>query len=339
MKNPITKFVQQKISWITEVSHYRDLARKHGKNLVPRQQNMHNIKPKDILLFAVMKNEAHRLSFFLDYYRKLGVNHFVLVDNGSTDHFSDIVSDCNDITTFHTEASYKESNYGMHWCNHLLLKYGCGHWCMTCDPDEFLVYPYMETRDLRDLTSYLDSLRESSFFTVMLDMYSDTAVEESYYQEGDNPLTACPYFDGTGYSKIYIKNYKNMFVQGGVRKRIFYSQNPGKAPALNKVPLIKWASHYAYVESMHMAIPRRLNSVCYSSKTSGALLHYKFISQLITKVQEEETAQQHWDNSSEYQKYGEAIKQRTLLHDPSVSVRFEDWRTLARQGLINLGEW
>lgn len=335
----IAKFFTQKRKWLSEVAYFRSLAAQHGKSLQITRDNTGKICKSDILLFAVMKNEAHRLSFFLDYYRKLGVNHFILVDNGSTDHFTEIVSDCDDITTFYTEASYKESNYGMHWCNNLLLKYGCGHWCMTCDPDEFLVYPHIETRDLRDLTSYLDSLRESSFFTVMIDMYSDTAVEESYYTEGEDPLTVCPFFDATGYSKSYSSSFKNIFIQGGIRKRLLYSQNPKKAPALNKVPLIKWDSHYAYVESMHMAIPRRLNAVYWDPKTTGALLHFKFISQLVNKVQEEETAQQHWDNSSEYQKYGEAIKQRTLLHEPSVSVRFEDWRTLARHGLINLGEW
>lgn len=337
--NAATKFIIQKKQWLSEVSYFRSLASKHGKNLRLVRDNTKKITSKDILLFAVMKNEAHRLSFFLDYYRKLGVNHFLLVDNGSSDHFSDVVSECDDITTFFTNASYKESNYGMHWCNHLLLKYGCGHWCMTCDPDEFIIYPHIETRDLRDLTAYLDSIRESSFFTVMIDMYSDTAVEESYYSEGEDPLKVCPYFDSTGYTKSYNNNFRNIFIQGGVRKRLLYNQNPSKAPALNKVPLIKWASHYAYVESMHMAIPRRINSVFSDPKTTGALLHYKFISQLINKVREEETAQQHWDNSSEYQKYGEAIKQRTLLYDPSVSVRFEDWRTLARHGLINLGEW
>jgi hypothetical protein len=338
LKKPVKKIIRL-LAGSSPTSRLHRLARLHGKDLELRQNHLAAIKKNDVLLFAVMKNEAHRLRFFIDYYRKLGVSHFILVDNGSADHFNEVVAGQGDITTYYTAASYKASNYGMHWCNDLLRRHGCGHWCMTCDPDEFLVYPYMETRDLLDLTAYLDSLRESSFFTTMIDMYGDRAVEESFYREGEDPLSVCAYFDGTGYSKTWYSRYENTFIQGGVRRRMFYADNPGKAPALNKVPLIKWQKHYAYVESMHMALPRRLNHVFACSKTSGALLHFKFISQLVDKVKDEELAQQHWDNSSEYKKYGEAIKTRTLLHEPSVSVRYENWRTLARFGLVNLGEW
>jgi len=339
MMRQLIKILRQKKQWLAEVAALHKKAIWHSRDLQMRQKNTGNIRPRDIIVFAVMKNEAHRLRFFLDYYRKLGVGHFILVDNGSTDHFQEVVAGQGDISTFFTTASYKEANYGMYWANYLLLRYGCGHWCLTCDPDEFLVYPYVETRDLRDLTEYLDSLQERSFFTTMIDMYSDRPVEESYYPEGDNPLTTCPYFDETGYSKSYDPNFRNTFVQGGVRRRLLYGDNPEKAPALNKIPLVKWAPHFAYVESMHMAIPRRLNSVCYTTKTSGALLHFKFISQLVEKVEEEAVAQQHWDSSSEYRKYGEAIKTRTNLYEPSVSIQFENWQTLARCGLLNVGEW
>jgi len=339
MFKSVIKFLRQKKEWLSEVAYMHKKALLHARDLHVRQNNIKKIKRKDIILFAVMKNEAHRLKFFIDYYRRLGVNHFILVDNGSTDHFEEVVAGQSDISTFYTTASYKNSNFGMYWANYLLLRYGCGHWCLTCDPDEFLIYPYMETRDLRDLTEYLDSLKESAFFTTMIDMYSDKAVEQSYCREGHNPLDICPYFDATGYSKSYNSKYRNTFVQGGVRRRVLYPDNPVQAPALNKVPLIKWRFHFAYVESMHMAIPRRLNQACYKSKTSGALLHFKFISQLVDKIEEEQVAQQHWDNSSEYQKYGEAIKTKTILYEPSVSSRFENWQTLAKNGLLNVGEW
>lgn len=339
MFKPIIKILQKQKVWLDEIANQHIIAFLHARDLTKRQNNLKKIKPKDILLVAVMKNEAHRLPFFLEYYRKLGVDHFILVDNGSTDNFKEIVAGQNDISTFYTTASYKDSNFGMYWANYLLLKYGCGHWCMTCDPDEFLVYPYIETRDLRDLTDYLDSIKQLAFFTTMIDMYSDKAVEDSFYQEGDDPLLTCPYFDATGYTKSFGHDYKNAFVQGGVRRRVFYAENPVKAPALNKIPLVKWRFTYSYISSMHMAIPRKLNKTFAPSKTSGALLHFKFISQLMNKVQEEQIAQQHWDNSSEYTKYGNAIKNKTILYDASISTRFEDWQTLASCGLLNVGEW
>lgn len=331
--------IMKKLTRLKQIGKYLLLAFKHGLSLKIHQNHTKNIKDKDIILFAVMKNEAHRLPFFIDYYRELGVNHFIFVDNGSTDHFNDVVKKQSDITSFYTEASYKESNFGMHWANYLLFKYGQNHWCMTCDPDEFIVYPYMDNRDLRDLTDYLDSTRTESFFTVMLDMYADKAVEDSYYKEGTNPLSTCPYFDGNGFSKQYNADFNNYYIQGGVRRRVFYKDNPLAAPALNKLPLVKWKWSFSYISSMHMIVPNRLNQGLENRKTSGALLHYKFISQLTDKIKEEQIAQQHYDNSSEYKKYEDAIKSKTLLYNLSVSTEYKDWKTVAKLGLINKGEW
>ena len=43
------------------------------------------IAPDQILLYSTFRNERIRLPFFLNYYRDLGVNHFLMVDNGSDD--------------------------------------------------------------------------------------------------------------------------------------------------------------------------------------------------------------------------------------------------------------
>ena len=122
MQIKIRKVLKQKWVWLKEVVKYRNLAFKHGRDLRLRQNNLKKIKQNDVLLVAVMKNEAHRLAYFLDYYRKLGVNHFILVDNDSTDGFNNAVEGQEDVTTFFTSAGYKASNFGMHWANYLLYK-------------------------------------------------------------------------------------------------------------------------------------------------------------------------------------------------------------------------
>ena len=43
------------------------------------------IAPDHILLFSTLRNERIRLPYFLRYYRNLGVNHFLIVDNDSDD--------------------------------------------------------------------------------------------------------------------------------------------------------------------------------------------------------------------------------------------------------------
>jgi hypothetical protein len=170
-------------------------------------------------------------------------------------------------------------------------------------------------------------------------MYSDTTVSESVYKSGTNPLISCPYFDKHGYSKEYNNDIRNFFIQGGVRRRVFSRETPENAPALNKIPLIKWKWNYVYISSMHMALPRRLNCCIDARKTTGALLHYKFISQLDIKVKEELISKQHYNDSAEYKQYGKIINDKDHLYDTAISTRFESWLTLARLGLINIGEW
>ncbi|SFU43334.1 glycosyltransferase family 2 protein [Halomonas korlensis] len=335
----LLSWVLDKLKMVVRFATLHLCTFKHSREFNVQQDNRKKIKINDIILFSVMKDEAHRLPFFLDYYRKLGVGHFFLVDNASSDHFNEVVAGQQDVTTFYTEASYKASNFGMHWVNYLLRKYGSGHWCITCDPDEFLVYPEIDTRDLKELTSYLSSIRQESLFTCMVDMYGDRPVEECFYEEGADPLSACSFFDKSGYVKTYSEPLHNIWLQGGVRRRVFSKRKPESAPALNKVPLVKWKPHFAYVESMHMVVPRRLNETCSPIHTTGALLHFKFISQLRGKVEKELIAKQHFNDSAEYKQYDQVIKNRQGLYEPMISEKYEDWRTLARLGLINKGEW
>ena len=61
-----------------------------------------------------------------------------------------------DVSVWHTKASYRDSRFGMLWVNDLLRRHGQGRWCVVVDPDEFLVYPMMETRSLRALGQFLE---------------------------------------------------------------------------------------------------------------------------------------------------------------------------------------
>ena len=60
-------------------------ARRKSRELTPLADRTSEIRPNDILLFCTMRNEDVRLPFFLRYYRDLGVDHFLFVDNGSDD--------------------------------------------------------------------------------------------------------------------------------------------------------------------------------------------------------------------------------------------------------------
>ncbi len=60
----------------------------HARELKAVQDHTRRIESGDILLFACLRNEVIRIPYFLDYYRRAGVDHFLIVDNGSTDGLS-----------------------------------------------------------------------------------------------------------------------------------------------------------------------------------------------------------------------------------------------------------
>jgi hypothetical protein len=302
---------------------------------------MQGLRAQPILLFSTMRNERVRLPYFLDYYRKLGIDHFLIVDNGSTDGSREYLSDQLDVSVWSTSAGYKQSRFGMDWIMHLLRHHGQGNWCLTVDVDEFLVYPYCETRPLRALTDWLDSAGTRSFSSMLLDMYPKGAMHEHPYREGQNPFEIAQYFDSGNYSIRRNWPYLNLWVQGGPRARLFFADQPKQAPAMNKIPLVKWDRSYAYVSSTHMMLPRGLN-LTYEDhggeKPSGCLLHAKFLDTFAAKAEEELSRGQHYAESHEYRAYREGIsKERDLWCN--WSEKYINWRQLEILGLMSKGNW
>lgn len=321
---------------------YRPLlkAYQHGRDLTPVSDNTKAIKRGDLLAFIVLRNEAVRIPYFLDYYRQRGVNHFLFIDNDSSDGFMDCVANAADCSVWHTGASYKESKFGVHWLNCLLRKHGTGHWCLTLDPDEFLLYPHSDTRSLTELTEYLGQEGKASFFSIMLDMYSEKTVDETRYQAGQDPLDVCPWFDATGYYQDCRPTYGEWWIRGGVRRRVFFPDQPWHAPALNKTVLVKWQWYYAYIASTHIVWPNRLNRPHFSDTLAptGCLLHFKYLSLFREKVEEEMQRKEHYAGSREYTRYLDGLNSKTILWS-SGSTRLRGWRQCVNLGLMNVGRW
>ena len=299
------------------------------------------IKPGDILLFCTLRNEHIRLPYFLKYYREMGVNHFLFVDNGSTDGSGDYLAQQEDCSVWHTDASYKKSRFGVDWLNWLQMRYAHGHWCLTVDPDEFLVYPFCDTRPLRALTDWLDASSIKSFAAMLLDMYPKGRIDEQPYRMGQDPIEIANWFDAGNYVISKNHNFGNLWIQGGPRARVFFPDKPAKAPALNKIPLVKWHRSYVYASSTHMLLPRGLNLVYDEwggEKASGVLLHSKFLDTFAVKAAEELTRNQHYSASVEYKAYAASLQDNPELWC-KWSEKYINWRQLEILGLMSKGNW
>ena len=312
-----------------------------GRDLSPTSIKTEQINSGDILLFTVVRNEKPRLSYFLKYYRALGVDHFVFVDNGSDDGTREFLEKQPDVSVWSTTASYKRAKFGMDWINALLGRHAAGHWVLVVDVDEFFVFPHCDTRDLKALTGWLDASSVKSFGAMLLDMYSERPVEKTPYRSGTDPIKKLEYFDPGNYTMRRNKKYGNLWVQGGPRQRIFFEDSPERAPALNKIPLVKWKKGYVYVSSTHNLLPRGLNLVYDEwggEKATGCLLHAKFLDILKDKALEELERKQHYAASREYEAYSKKIGTGTRLWSEG-SVKYEGWRQLEELGLMSSGNW
>ncbi|WP_282029366.1 glycosyltransferase family 2 protein [Paracoccus marcusii] len=299
------------------------------------------IRKNDILALVTMRNERVRLPFFLNYYRNLGVNHFLFVNNDSDDGSGNYLAEQPDVSLWWTNAGYKRSRFGMDWINRLLAKYGHGHWCLTVDPDEFLIYPHCDSRPLPALTDWLEASGRRSFPAMLLDMYPRGHIEDEPYAEGTDPFTIARWFDPANYTISKNPYYGNLWIQGGPRTRKFFTAEPLSGPALNKTPLVSWDWRYAYVSSTHMLLPRHLNMVydeAGGEMASGCLLHAKFLSTFADKSAEELDRRQHYANSKEYKAYHAGLRGGTDLWC-SESREYADWRQLEDLGLISRGNW
>ena len=294
-----------------------------------------------ILLFSTFRNEKVRLPFFLRYYRELGVDHFLVVDNDSDDGGREYLAQQPDVSLWTTKASYKRARFGADWLNWLQRKYGHGHWSLVVDADEFFVYPFCDTRPLRALTDWLDASSIKSFSAMLLDMYPKGPFDAQPYREGQDPFEIASWFDSGNYVINRNSKFGNLWIQGGPRMRMFFADAPERAPALNKVPLVKWHRSYAYVSSTHSLLPRGLNQVYDEwggEKASGVLLHAKFLDTFGVKAAEEMARRQHYANSHEYRAYHE-----TVGTEPDLwckwSEKYINWRQLEILGLMSKGNW
>lgn len=298
------------------------------------------IRPRDVLLLVTLRNEMPRLPFFLQFYREMGIDHILVVDNGSTDGSRDYLARQPDVSIWTTEASYRSARYGIDWINWLARRHACGHWTLTVDVDEFFVYPFCDTRPIRALTDWLDASEIRSFGAMMLDMYPKGPLDEAEYRPGQDPLEVAAWFDAGNYTISRDWDYNSLWIQGGPRARAAFDEQPYQAPALNKVPLVKWRRGVVFASSTHMLLPRGLNLVfddLGGEKACGCLLHPKFLGGFERKSQEEAARGEHYAAGQEYRTYFRKLGQAELWCN--WSEKYLNWRQLEILGLMSKGNW
>jgi hypothetical protein len=277
--------------------------------------------PGAILLFATLVNAMDYLDWFLAHYRALGVDHFFMIDNGSDDGTLERLCNEDDISVFSNGESFARSGFGVLWVNHLLQRFGVGHWCFHVDSDEAFVFPGCDTgRTLRELLAFCDQRQFCSVLATELDMHPqhfDTT-------PGANSFELNCYF-GTDYIVVPSELPPYVVIQGGIRQRL-----TGLALSMQKSPLVRLATDVRYIECNHRTthLP--------TADVSGVLLHYKFVGNSHARIEQTISRGEHFGRGGSYRRLENAIRSmgsaQSLL-DPS-SQRYTGSASLVRCGLM-----
>lgn len=280
-----------------------------------------------VVLITVVKDERLRIDYFLEYYRRLGVDHFLIVDNGSSDGVLDQVRDDADVSTFVSTGDYRAARYAVDWVNGLLDRHCRGKWVLWVDADELLVFSADPDAHLHDLVDELERRGRPTLQTIMIDMYSDRPAQDNVLREGQDPLEVCRLFDARGYRQVISRDNRTGWIKGGVRGRLFFADNPNSGPALNKTPLVRWRRHRRFMKGTHQLWPSRLNG---STRLGGALLHFKFTHVAVNKIVDPAHRAVH---TSEYDAYGEV--ETIPMADPHVTTTYHSAADLVAQSIID----
>ena len=243
------------------------------------------------ILICVVKNDLYRIKILLKHYRKLGVRHFAILDNDSSDGTKEYLMEQSDVDVFLCKDQYT-TNKREAWVNRLVDCYGFNRWYLIVDSDELLVYNDDDYHDINELISYLKKKGIYRLRSIMIDMYS----KKKIFSKDINSYDQLSYFDVNTYTEQYLNNL--ICVRGGPRSRIF-SENV----LLTKYPLV-YFDKKTFQGKSHFLFPYKYNNV----ELCSGLLHFKFLSYDLEKYKIRAELGNYYNNSIQYKKYLEKYK-------------------------------
>ncbi|MDQ2095966.1 glycosyltransferase family 2 protein, partial [Rhodalgimonas zhirmunskyi] len=248
---------------------------------------------KDVICVITAKNEESRLRETLAYHHGIGLRHFILIDNMSSDGTLDLAREYG-AKIIQTGESYKDSRYGMAWVNDVLDRHCTGFWSLVVDADEMFVYPRAESRPVADFAKELEKHGYEAFGCILLDMYPEAPISTFKEVPRGKLQELYRYFDAGNFAYWPRLRSPLMGISGGVRDRIFrIGRFAHLAPiAQTKTPLVKWAAGMKYLTSTHDITPVR------APFFFGALEHYKYTPDFVQRAKREVIRKEHWGGGS-----------------------------------------
>lgn len=282
------------------------------------------------VLVTVVRNEARQLPGLLDHYRRRGIQEFIFIDNGSTDHSVAWLESQPDTCVIEVDRPFSWQAKQA-WIMRVIDMIDYHRWFLVVDADERVVFPGDHHHTFSDLTA--DMTREGVWRIrgMLVDMYGPGPLLET---PDVPPETAQRLYDGEGYETH--KTWEMVSVKGGPRRRAFATDAFDIDPELTKYPLFRLAPG-ELMANPHHHWPYDEN---FKSQCHLGILHYKFGPELADKILTAIKAGNYWNQSIEYRAYQAALKA-----NPKLSLQYPGSNTygapadLVNAGLIDEIDW
>ncbi len=295
-----------------------------------RTRRMPDLVARDIVAVIVVRDAARRLPDIFRHHRDLGVDRFVLVDNGSRDDTRAIALGEPDVEVYVVEDGGPDRD-DVVWAMAAIRLTGLGRWYLVISADELFVYDGCEEHDLHALAERLERWRIPAMPALAVDMYGEGPVRSTYVERGGRLLEACPLFDGD-YTMDRKASRRWLVYRGGPFERL----SGGTAqPVLARTPFMRWTGRTLYRS------PQEATPVwCNVGAMRGCLLRFRFM---------EDIADRAFAAVVRDEREGGAPEERLLLDlieaDPGLtlaherSIRYESSHDLVAAGLMPSIGW
>ncbi|RGP38498.1 glycosyltransferase family 2 protein [Pseudotabrizicola alkalilacus] len=295
-------------------------AQSHALDLISPPTRLDRASTAPVAVVACLRNEMTMLPHFLSHYRSLGVDSFLIADNGSDDGTLDYLADQPDVALFSVDSDYGQSHYGVLWQQALIAAYRPDRWSLIADADELLTWTADASGHLPDLLASPDFQDCDAARIFMLDMYPQGPLSQTDFTD-EAPFAAAPFIDRDPFLTTSLG--RGPFSDAptwtsATRHRLL----PGSRPELfvaQKIALLRYRPWMRLTDGLHYVGETRLSP--------RALLfgHFKYNAAFRAKAVSEVARGQHFNNAEEYRKYLDLIAEgRETIFDPSVSVHWTD---------------
>lgn len=323
------------------------------------------MKDVEVNLFSIVKNEKYLMPAFFEYYRKLGVQQFIILDDRSDDgtlEFLTAQTDCLVLSsrfTFGEKIKITGSKYkkkikraGTLLKQIIPKKYLIGKYAVYADADEFLILP-KNIPDISTLIKKLNKIRIDCVAASLIEFYPQSPkswtkistpmtfndlIEESSYFDAHplfsiNPGGQINVKKSYSFSKRLFRKYKIKSINPKLswlphwltNILPFYIQ---QSPVL-KTPIINW-SDKVYMTGSHRANVPPPCEICLG------IAHFKFTSDFAQKIKQAMKNKAHFSNSIKYFNYNLLLEKISESGDDflyPLSRKFKDSDCLEKAGL------